>query len=90
MSASMRQLLVWAVLVALLAATMLASMVLHGAASLVTGLAIAGAKAGLILAFFMELRSEGGLMRIAALGAGAWLVILLALLTLDYVSRPLV
>lgn len=78
---------VWLALLLLLASTVTASFLLTGAASLATGLGIAITKAALVYWFFMRLRSERGLLRLAA-GAGfAWLLILLFLLSLDYVTR---
>lgn len=79
--------LVWGLLMALLLMTVGASFLLRGPASLAAGLAIALGKAGLIYWFFMHLREESGLVRLAALGAGAWLLIFLALLGTDYAMR---
>lgn len=83
-----RQLLVvWAVLLGLLLATVGASFITSGPASLTVSLGIAFAKAALIFWFFMHLRQEGGLVRLAAVGAGAWLGILFILSLLDYWTR---
>jgi cytochrome c oxidase subunit 4 len=81
--------LVWLALVMLLAATIAASFILKGPVGLAVSLAIALAKASLIYWYFMHLREEGGLQRIAALGAGAWLLILIAFLSVDYATRGL-
>ncbi|KYO50563.1 cytochrome C oxidase subunit IV family protein [Tistrella mobilis] len=82
-----RLILIWAALLVLLAATVAASAVLHGAASLTASLLIAAIKAGLIFWFFMHLGEEAGLVRVMALGAIAWLGILFALSGADYATR---
>ncbi|WP_185999030.1 cytochrome C oxidase subunit IV family protein [Novosphingobium aerophilum] len=48
---------------------------------------IASAKAALILWFFMELRQEGGLARLAAIAGFVWLAILFTLTAADYLTR---
>lgn len=80
--------LVWGILLALLAATVGASFVLTGAASLVTTLVIAGVQATLVFWFFMHLREETGLVRIFAVGASLWLIIMFLMLASDYLTRP--
>lgn len=82
-----RLILIWAALLVLLAATVAASAVLQGAASLTASLLIAAIKAGLIFWFFMHLGEEAGLVRVMALGAIAWLGILFALSGADYATR---
>ena len=78
---------VWALLALLLASTMALSTVLTGPIGLLTGIAIATAKAGLVSWRFMHLDEQPGLARIAAIGATAWLVILFSLTGLDYMTR---
>lgn len=78
---------VWVTLVALLALTVGASFALTGTASIVVSLGIAFAKTTLIFWFFMQLRSEQGLIRVFAVGAGVWLLILFGLATIDYATR---
>ncbi|MGK6312286.1 cytochrome C oxidase subunit IV family protein [Neorhizobium sp. DT-125] len=78
---------VWFALVLLLAATVTASFIWRGAAGLAVSLGIAFAKAGLIYWHYMHLSEEEGLQRIAALGAGAWLLILFAFVCADYLTR---
>ncbi|MEW9857074.1 cytochrome C oxidase subunit IV family protein [Novosphingobium sp. M1R2S20] len=51
------------------------------------GYGIASAKAALVLWFFMEMREEGGLVRLATVAAFAWLAIMLTLGAADYLSR---
>jgi cytochrome c oxidase subunit 4 len=79
--------LVWAALMGLLALTLGASFVFTGPLSLVTSLGIAFTKAALVFWFFMHLREEGGLVRLAAVGAGVWLLILFILSAADYTTR---
>jgi cytochrome c oxidase subunit IV len=61
--------LVWLALLLLLAATVAASFVAAGGVNVAVSLGIAFCKAALVFWFFMNLRAESGLIRIAALGA---------------------
>jgi cytochrome c oxidase subunit 4 len=79
--------LIWMVLLLLLAATIGGSLLLSGAIGLVVSLSIAVAKSALIYWRYMHLREETALTRIAALGAAAWLLILLLFLCVDYLTR---
>jgi cytochrome c oxidase subunit 4 len=79
--------LTWLALLFLLAITVSASFVATGPASLVIAMAIAMGKAVLIGWFFMKLRRESGLVRLAALAGVAWLGMLFIFLTLDYANR---
>lgn len=74
----------WVLLLCLLALTVAASFRLTGLPSLAAGLAIATAKAALILWIFMHLREVSGLLRVAATTGFAWLLILLVLGGLAY------
>jgi cytochrome c oxidase subunit 4 len=86
--ASVRSILVvWLVLMLLLAATVAASFATTGIVSAAVSLGIAFCKAALVFWFFMNLRAENGLIRIAALGAGVWILILLLLSATDYGAR---
>lgn len=80
-------LLVWVVLLVLLALTMGASTLVSGALGLTTGLSIAVVKCGLVAWRYMHLDEEQGLARLAAFGAVAWLAILFAMTSLDYLTR---
>ncbi|WP_343715544.1 cytochrome C oxidase subunit IV family protein [Inquilinus sp.] len=80
-------LLTWAGLLALLAITIAASFAPIGSVKPVANMAIAAVKAGLILWVFMHLRERGGLMRIFALGAIAWLAVLMGLAVTDILTR---
>src|SRR5436190_11567011 len=51
-------------------------------------LAIAAAKAGLVMLFFMHLRQSPWLIWLVAFGSLLWLAIMLALTFADYLSRP--
>lgn len=77
----------WAALMLLLAATLGTAFLPLGPARPWIGYAIAAAKAGLILWFFMELRREDGLARLAALAGYIWLAMLFALTAADYLTR---
>lgn len=82
-----RLVLVWLALLALLAATVAASFLPLGPVLPFVSYAIAGAKAALILWFFMEMRAEGGLVRLAAVAGFAMLAILLVMLAADIGTR---
>lgn len=58
-----------------------------GLTSLVANLAIAAVKAALVFWFYIHLRGAGGLVRVFAIGAGAWLLIMLLLAGTDYATR---
>ena len=89
MPKAMQILSVWLALMALLAATVVSSMLLRGSVGLAASLVIALAKAALVFWFFMHLREENGLARIAATGAVLWVAILFLLSGLDIVTREL-
>jgi cytochrome c oxidase subunit 4 len=78
---------VWIALCALLALTTAMAFVPLGSANLPIALAIAIAKAGLVLWFFMELKGSAGLVRAFAAAGFFWLLILLALTWADYSQR---
>ncbi len=78
---------VWGALLALLAASTLAAVLVPGPAAHMFSLACALAMAGLIFTWFMGLRSADGLLRVFALAAVFWLALLLALTLSDYLTR---
>ena len=80
---------VWVGLMTLLALTVGATFGPFGAAKPAINLTIAATKAGLILWFYMHLREQGGLTRIVALAALAWLAVLIGLTQADLVTRSL-
>lgn len=79
--------LIWVVLMIFLAATVGASFILTGMVGLAFSLAIAIGKSSFIYWRYMHLHEEPGLLRVAALGAFAWLLILLTFTTTDYLTR---
>ena len=79
--------LVWAALAALLTLTVALSFAPMGVWRLPASLAIAGAKAGLIVWVFMELRREGGITRLAALVGLLFLALLIGLPAIDEAIR---
>lgn len=78
---------VWVLLQLLLVATIGASLLLSGTIGLVFSLTVAATKSGLIYWRYMHLGEQPSLSRVAALAAGAWLLILLAFVGLDYFTR---
>lgn len=78
---------VWLALLLLLAVTVAASFVAAGGVNVAVSLGIAFCKAALVFWFFMNLRAENGLIRIAALGAVTWLLLLLLLSGTDFATR---
>lgn len=83
----MRLALVWAALLLLLAATVIAAHLPLGAAKPWISYAIAFAKAALILWFFMEMRKDDAIARLAMLAAGIWLIMMMTLSASDYLTR---
>ena len=79
----------WVALIVLLGLTVLASFILSGPASLAASMGIALAKATLIFWFFMHLSEEGGVVRLFAVAAIAWLLIFGLLMATDYATRHL-
>jgi len=77
----------WAALVLLLAATTGAAFLPLGRLNLFVALAIAAAKALLVLIVFMELRRSSGLVRAFAAAGFFWLAIMLTLTSADYLTR---
>jgi cytochrome c oxidase subunit 4 len=82
-----RYFLTWLGLLAFLALTVASSYVPMGAWNSVANLAISCAKGLLIALFFMELKSAGALVRIAALVGLVWLGILFGLSWSDFGTR---
>ena len=78
---------VFAALIVLTGVTVAVSYVDLGPASVVVALAIACAKALLVLLFFMHLRESPGLTWVVALGGFFWLGILIALTMSDVLTR---
>ncbi|HEX3886801.1 MAG TPA: cytochrome C oxidase subunit IV family protein [Phenylobacterium sp.] len=79
--------LIWVALMLLLTSTVAVTYSPLGPLKPFFNLAIAAAKAGLILWVFMHLREQPGLNRVAALAAGAWLAILVTMTLVDLGTR---
>ncbi len=79
--------LIYASLILLLGLTYVAQSIDLATMNLAVALAIASAKAALVLFGFMHLRSSGSLARIYALIAAAWTVILVLLSFCDFFFR---
>ena len=79
--------LVWAALILLLAATVIAAHLPLGSVKPWISYAIAFAKAALILWFFMEMRKEGVIARLAMMAAAVWLIMMMTLSASDYLTR---
>jgi len=78
---------VFAALLVLLALSVFASRIEHGTLNLLVALSIAAMKTALIATIFMGIRNAPSTTRVFALAGLAWLIILLALLMSDYVTR---
>lgn len=78
---------VFGALMVLLALTAVMGFVHLGPFNLVASLAIAIAKATLIVLFFMHLRISSPLTRMFAIAGVFWLVIMLAFTLADYLTR---
>ena len=77
----------WAALMALLAATTASAFVPLGSLNLFVSLAIAVAKALVVLLMFMELRASRALVRTFAAAGFFWLLIMIVLTGADYWHR---
>ena len=81
---------VFAALVALLILTLAVAFVHWGAFNPLIAMAIAAAKATLIVLYFMEVRYSSRLTMVMVCGSLVWLALLLVITMSDYVSRHLV
>ncbi|HEY2863865.1 MAG TPA: cytochrome C oxidase subunit IV family protein [Casimicrobiaceae bacterium] len=79
--------LVWVALLALLLLTLGSAYLKLGWANSAINLAIAVAKALLVMIFFMHLRSSHYVLRIVAAAGFFWLAILIGLAFTDFTSR---
>ena len=80
-------LLTWAALMALLAITVIAALAPIGPVKGAINIAAALTKAALIYWVFMHLKEVSGFLRVAAVGAALWIVILGGMVYTDIVSR---
>lgn len=78
---------VFAALMVLLIATLVAAMWDLGPVNLPFALLIAVAKAALVMMFFMHLKFSTRLVQFFGLGALIWLMIMFVLTLMDYVTR---
>jgi cytochrome c oxidase subunit 4 len=78
---------IWLSLLALLAVTVVSAYVPMGAFNTVVNLAIAAAKALLVLIFFMHLREASAAIRLIAAAGFFWLAILLGISLADFFAR---
>jgi cytochrome c oxidase subunit 4 len=79
--------LVWLALLVLTGLTVTAAGMRFGALNIIAVLAIAGAKASLVLYFFMHLKYEGALLRFIFLTSMIVLVIIIGLTYLEVLFR---
>jgi cytochrome c oxidase subunit 4 len=78
---------VWIALMVLLGLTLGASFLPLGAFKPIVNIGIGFAKALLIFWFFMHLREVSGLVRLVAFAGAVGIVIILALISSDYLTR---
>jgi caa(3)-type oxidase subunit IV len=78
---------VWIALNGLLLLTLGSAYIQLGIGNLVANLAIATAKAGLVALYFMQLRSERAIIRLAAAAGLLWLLFLFILTFADVLTR---
>lgn len=89
MNSQWRTLLIaFASLLLLLALTVALYFVPMGTGNLIANLSIAAAKATVIALYFMHLRKQENLVRIAAVTGLVWLTLLFWLTLNDYLTRP--
>lgn len=74
-------------LLALLGLTIALAMVDLGRLNLPVALAIAGIKAGLVVVFFMHIRSGSRVIKIAAMAGLFWLAFMFGLALTDFLTR---
>lgn len=79
--------LIWLALMGLLSLTLVLAYVPMGLLTPAAGIAIAFAKAGLVVLLFMELASSQPVIRLAAMAGLVFLTVLFALTLADVLSR---
>lgn len=79
--------IVWAALMILLALTALADLFDLGPLNTVVAITIAFVKAGLILLYFMHVRTSSRLLWVFAAAGFLWLTIMVTLMFSDYLTR---
>jgi cytochrome c oxidase subunit IV len=78
----------WAALVALMLASLGSAYLRLGIGNVAVGLAIALVKSAIVVWLFMRLRSASATVRVVAATALATLLLLVALSSVDYATRP--
>ena len=78
----------WAALIALMLASLGSAYLRLGVGNLAVGLAIAVVKAAIVSWLFMRLRTSSAMVRIVGATALATLLLLFALSSVDYATRP--
>lgn len=81
-------LVTWLALLGLVAATVALAYVPMGRGNTAASLAIAAAKAALVMTVFMKLAHARPLIRIFALAVFLWLAMLLAMTMTDFLTQP--
>jgi cytochrome c oxidase subunit 4 len=79
--------IIWLVLLALLAVTVVAAYVPLGIGNGIASMSIAAVKVALIMTFFMKLKSSSPLVRLLSLSGAFWLIFLFSLTASDYLTR---
>lgn len=82
-----RLLLVWLALLAMLGLTVGASLLPIGPALPLVSYGLAASKTVLVFWYFMDMRSEPGLARLAASAGFVWLMLLLTMVGADVATR---
>ncbi|WP_395396302.1 cytochrome C oxidase subunit IV family protein (plasmid) [Novosphingobium sp. BL-8A] len=82
-----RLILVWLALLTMLALTIGGSLLSLGPVLPFVSYGLAAAKTVLVFWFFMEMRREPGLARLAAMAGFVWLVLLLVFVAADVATR---
>ncbi len=76
----------WIVMMALLGISAGVAVLVPGRAAHAFSLVAAAAIAGMVMTWFMDLRSEGGLIRLFALGTLLWLSFMLFITLIDFMA----
>lgn len=87
-SAARRLMGVWALLMLLLALTVGSAFLPLGVGNTLLSLLIAAAKASLVVAFYMHLRTGSAPLRLIASTGLLWLLLLIVLTLADTLTRP--
>lgn len=83
-----RLVLAWAALIALMLASLGSAYIPLGIGNMIAGLAIAAIKSAIVVALFMRLVDASAMIRIVAVVAVAFWLLLAGLSGVDYATRP--